>query len=67
MEAYETARIDVIKIEEDVIAASVEDCVEVWASDHTSLDDERLVGWDVYYTDGSNEYIDGEDKPGICP
>ena len=64
MEAYETARIDVTQIEEDVIAASVDYCEG--SNDFTDHGDD-ITGWNVYYTDGSEEYIDGVDKPEICP
>ena len=64
MERYETARIDVIQIEEDVITASVDYCSDDWGGDH---DDDHIVGWDVFYTDGSHEYIEGSDKPEVCP
>lgn len=64
MERYETARIDVTQIEEDVIAASVEDCEEWREGAHSA---NPIEGWYVYYTDGTEEYIEGADKPDICP
>lgn len=67
MERYETARIDVIKIEEDVITASAKqayECADIWGGPH---DDSYIEGWVVFYTDGSSEYIAGSDYPSICP
>ena len=67
MERYETARIDVIKIEEDVVTASakqVDYCTDIEGGSH---DDPYIESWLVYYTDNSYEFIEGSDKPSICP
>ena len=67
MEPYVAAKLEIVEFAEDVIAASkptVEYCSDDWEGPH---DAEYIAGWDVYYDDGSYEYISGSDKPEICP
>lgn len=61
MEAYESARLEVITFDEDVITASatVNGCYQTNTSDGGY--------WTVYYDNGTNEVITGIDKPEVCP
>ena len=63
MERYETARIELDLFDEDVIAASVEECQSVSWDD----DPDSIFAWVVFYTDGTSDVFDGPDKPDICP
>ena len=67
MERYETARIDVTQIEEDVITASAKQvayCTDIEGGPH---DDSYIDHWVVFYSDDTHEEIPGSDKPSICP
>ena len=67
MEPYVAAKLEIVEFLDDVIAAStksVEYCTELEESSHWGM---HIIGWYVYYDDGSNGYISGADKPEICP
>lgn len=64
MEAYTTAEIEVISIEEDVITASVTGCEQYY---YEGVNSTSPVGWTVHYDDGTSTNYSGSDKPSMCP
>lgn len=58
MERYETAAIELIQLDEDVITASVTRC-EYMVDDHGEW-------WVIYYSDGSQKEYDDWEKPDVC-
>lgn len=69
MEAYITAEIEVIRIEEDVITASVEKCEAYYyvPLDGDTPTNATPAGWTVYYDNGDIVNYTGPDKPEMCP
>ena len=61
MERHESASIELVAIDEDVIAASSTSCEQL--VDH----DGRVIGWNIFYPDGSNDYSTDPNKPSVCP
>ena len=64
MEAYESARLEVITFDEDVITASVTGCEPYYRAGVNST---AADGWTVYYDDGSTANYSGGAKPEVCP
>ena len=67
MERYETAAIELVTLEEDVITASGTNSTTAKTVDHCSdYSPEHVGNWTIYYTDGTTESQYGS-KPSVCP